>query len=280
MNCRTRRGFTLVELLVVITIIGMLIALLMPAVQAARERARYAKCSNHQKQLALAALNYESTHGKFPSYTNDVDGDGKAESSWGVELLPNIENMALYKKWQYAARQIDPGSEPTGLLPHMQNLKKFNDLMICPSDPPEQTNVGEGPSAYVANIQIFREHRGLSVDYLSLKDGTTSTLMLSERLYNQTNIVCNWDGWHYPPKTYVFNPALNCFDLVPLGSGGIKHNQWGLSSNHGGGVVAAFCGGNAQFLRDDISELIYQLLVLPNDCDDPDRPVLDPASYN
>ena len=64
---RTRGAFTLVELLVVIAIIGILVGLLLPAVQAAREAARRMQCSNNFKQLALAALNYESSYKKFPS---------------------------------------------------------------------------------------------------------------------------------------------------------------------------------------------------------------------
>ncbi len=70
MSRRNRRGFTLVELLVVITIISMLMALLMPAVQAARESARRATCMNNQKQIALAMMMYEGARTKFPGYMN------------------------------------------------------------------------------------------------------------------------------------------------------------------------------------------------------------------
>ena len=80
------RGFTLVELLVVITIIGILIALLLPAVQGAREAGRRAQCANNVKQLALGALNYESTHRCFPPSIN-VEG---SENGFNSMVYPDM----------------------------------------------------------------------------------------------------------------------------------------------------------------------------------------------
>ena len=90
-----RRAFTLVELLVVIAIIGILVALLLPAIQAAREAARRAQCQDHLKQLALACLNYESTNGEFPP--GFVSQPLTVEAwAWTTFILPYVEEQGVY----------------------------------------------------------------------------------------------------------------------------------------------------------------------------------------
>ena len=91
-SCRS--GFTLVELLVVIAIIGILVALLLPAVQAAREAARRTQCTNNLKQIALATMNYESAYKRVPP--GDVWDES---SSWFVQILPFMEEQAIYDRW-------------------------------------------------------------------------------------------------------------------------------------------------------------------------------------
>ncbi len=97
MSHRKEKGFTLVELLVVIAIIGILVALLLPAVQAAREAARRMQCSNNLKQLALTLHNYHDVNRCFPSAIVRSDAAGRRGASWLVRILPFMEETAAYE---------------------------------------------------------------------------------------------------------------------------------------------------------------------------------------
>src|SRR5436305_11412170 len=99
---RPRRGFTLIELLVVIAIIGLLIALLLPAVQAAREASRRSQCSNNLHQIGVALHTYASTHGLFPPgrINSHIAGWGQC---WGAyaQLLPFMEQQPVYNAFNF-----------------------------------------------------------------------------------------------------------------------------------------------------------------------------------
>ncbi|MGI9292798.1 MAG: DUF1559 domain-containing protein [Pseudomonadales bacterium] len=99
-----RKAFTLVELLVVIAIIGTLIALLLPAVQAARESARMSQCKNNLKQMGLTLQTYHDTKRQFPSGRVKKDDKGV---SWAFELLPYMEQRAIYDAWDPTASVFD-----------------------------------------------------------------------------------------------------------------------------------------------------------------------------
>ncbi len=134
-----RRGFTLVELLVVIAIIGVLISLLLPAIQSAREAARRIECQNNLKQLAVAALSYESSSGFLPpSATLEpeelilqgvpypvVDHERGKQFGWAVLLLPQIEQQALYDRFDFERSVFEQDGDPQA---------EFVSAFLCPSD--------------------------------------------------------------------------------------------------------------------------------------------------
>lgn len=131
MSTRNRRGFTLIELLVVIAIIGVLIALLLPAVQSAREAARRAQCTNNLKQIGLAIHNFESANNKFPDGAGPVPtatGVGPyTRSSVQVLILPYLEQANLYSTFNMGLDVNNTGQNETA---RCQNISAF----ICPSD--------------------------------------------------------------------------------------------------------------------------------------------------
>ncbi|MBW3598452.1 MAG: DUF1559 domain-containing protein [Planctomycetes bacterium] len=132
MSPRRQRGFTLVELLVVIAIIGILVALLLPAVQAAREAARRMSCSNNLKQIGLGLHNYHDTYKAFPMGVWRTASGGWGPSFW-TSTLPYMEQGPLYDQFSYI------GASPGWTHVHVNNRNAVNgvilEYMLCPSSP-------------------------------------------------------------------------------------------------------------------------------------------------
>jgi prepilin-type N-terminal cleavage/methylation domain-containing protein/prepilin-type processing-associated H-X9-DG protein len=216
-----RRGFTLVELLVVIAIIGTLVALLLPAVQSARETARGNTCRNNMKQLQLALTNMDSTLKRLPGYVEELfnpngtktngmfDSKFARRASWVVRLFPYIEENALWDAWStnfadQSGQHINPPAPSIAALNCPSNVSETPDAPTLAyvgnagwafSD----TTRGADKSEHAANGIFFDNNKNynsgvgpqdkretdpkIQMSLAQVVDGTTKTLMLSENLH-------------------------------------------------------------------------------------------------
>ena len=235
------RGFTLIELLVVIAIIGVLIALLLPAVQAAREAARRAQCTNNLKQIGLAFHNYHDTHGSMPP--------GRKSCCWGtwlVFILPYIEQQPMYDAWNSQADMRNPGIDwhlgyagVTNTTVTTSRIETYN----CPSE----INSGERPFTnnvatqnYVVNFgntteaqhevfngiafggspfhdvgcpNVFRDETAEqmpggdpTVDFAAFRDGLSNTVLASENRIGVGSDLRGYSHWGYGANFVTFFP--------------------------------------------------------------------------
>ncbi|NLX99342.1 MAG: DUF1559 domain-containing protein [Rhodopirellula sp.] len=163
MCSRNRSGFTLVELLVVIAIIGILIALLLPAVQAAREAARRSQCTNNMKQIGLAVHNYHDTYNKLPASQRSSGDDNPSRAVSGhVGLLPYLEAGTVYDKFNFFTGLTWLGGTYTGDPAHYQAVTANIATFRCPSSSHADTlnyNGNCGSGAYPAlNCMAIAEY--------------------------------------------------------------------------------------------------------------------------
>lgn len=232
-----RQGFTLVELLVVIAIIGILIALLLPAVQAAREAARRMKCTNNLKQLALACHNYHDSHKVFPALgMRGMGGNAGHNYSGFIGLLPYIEQTALYDGIMSEARPSGPGLPTpwnTGNNAFLNNYWKTDmEAFLCPSEGSEPPERRESPS--LTNYRFCvgddyhqnhfradqgRDNRGIFqverwLPMSGINDGTSNTVLLGESWVGsggpsdlQGGIAVNQQAWNPAACSARYNPT-------------------------------------------------------------------------
>ncbi|MCL2743745.1 MAG: DUF1559 domain-containing protein, partial [Planctomycetaceae bacterium] len=166
-----RLAFTLVELLVVIAIIGVLIALLLPAVQAAREAARRMQCNNHLKQISLAVHNYHDVRGAIPysdgsaTATFGASGRGNAGWNWAPRLLPYIEGTSMYEMIDWKKVPYDrPGAwngtnhdqmmKDTSVQCNYKVIRTIYPGFLCPTNPMAKEIVGEDGWSMSGGIQV------------------------------------------------------------------------------------------------------------------------------
>jgi len=269
-----RAGFTLVELLVVITIIGILIALLLPAVQAAREAARGAQCNNHLKQIALALHNYHATHGVFPFGSNnrENDEDRRTEWSWSAVILPYIEQTNLHSEIDFGVPYNEVHAENNAA------IRQFVDIYVCPSAPPAQlisTCIGipgvedaaETNYSAVATlrpVQFARTLTGEGVMFLNskvrmadIRDGSSQTLLVCEADHDQDDSLRTDAPQYFPDETGHIGKKWASENRSTTAYGvnsGSEVRQSGVESRHPGGAYFAFADGHVTFLSETIDQ--------------------------
>jgi prepilin-type processing-associated H-X9-DG protein/prepilin-type N-terminal cleavage/methylation domain-containing protein len=285
-----RRAFTLIELLVVIAIIAGLIALLLPAVQSAREAARRARCLNNLKQIVLALHNYHDAVMTFPpgyiamTQANDPAGTEIGPGwGWAAMSLGQVEAVSLYNAVNFSLATSHPASQTARVIV----LNTFS----CPSNaggrgPLLTINDGQG-SALVSDVaagqyvgvagQFEPEefpaqnngvfYRNSRIGFRDITDGTSTTLMVGERSQNVAD--ATWVGM-IPYGRACNNPAWPVQDceasnVLILGHTGPSPDEpWidppnnrkaGVDdfwSRHPGGCNFAFCDGSVRFIRETI----------------------------
>lgn len=200
---RTLRGFTLVELLVVIAIIGILIALLLPAVQAAREAARRSECSNHLKQMGLAFHNYHDVHRAFPDggksgcdspvtpgsdCSNDTHRNGpynRGDWSWPYQILPFMEQRAVYDSTNNNTIYQTP--IPTYYCPSRRSAQLYSNLAKI-----DYAGCAGTTSNSPGDGLLVRRGTG-PMKFATIEDGTSNTLMLGEKQLNRAKLGQTYD---------------------------------------------------------------------------------------
>ena len=285
-----RSGFTIVELLIVIAIIGLLISLLLPAVQAAREAARRTTCSNQIRNVALAVIQFHDAKGHYPrsrfKVPDDVGPDSKAWS-WIAQVLPFLEEQALYDEAGVGVRSLQNNPAVAKTIP----------ILICPSDARTESTsrLGSGhfedqfmgvtnykanmganwgadetlPIKYIGTVwpnpSIFGDYDGQSrgdgvmwrddqkfrMKAAKIRDGLSKTFLVGEDLPELNT----WNSWSY--GNHSFGTCAIPPNFRP-GSASWWPDSQSFRSDHAGLVGFAYADGSVQFISDDIDIRAYR----------------------
>lgn len=275
-----RRAFTLIELLIVIFLLGVLIALTVPAILAARGASRQATCLNRQHELQGAIASYEQAKNRLPGWREQLGRPGNVKDvSWTFVLLPYLGRQEI-------SRRYAPGGDAAD-----QQPGEFLELFICPDDSVDATTA---PLSYAvncglqdaANITLFGRldlpANGLFHDQrppagwqrqpqvqmrtTDVADGAGCTLSLSDRTevvrwtdwQSERRVGLWWQNTLNPPAEAVINGVK-----PPLPESN-RPEHVRPSSGHAAGVVVGFADGSGKFLDEKIDYLVYALLMTPH----------------
>ncbi|NLX97821.1 MAG: DUF1559 domain-containing protein [Rhodopirellula sp.] len=271
MRHQSYRAFTLVELLVVIAIIGILIALLLPAVQAAREAARRTQCVNNLTQIILAVQNYDMAHRVYPPGT--INDTGPIESlpqgyhyNWISQTLPYMEQFVTYRHIDFNVGVYHENNE--------QVRKVRMATLHCHSSPVGQRELGFSSYAACHNHleePIDKDNHGIfflnsAIHYEDITDGASHTIFIGEKEVDDQDTL----GWMSGTRTTLRNTGTPIneeraprrgrrpapeppVDRGPLHVGGFE-------SFHPGGANFAFGDGSVRFVSETIEPALLQQL--------------------
>jgi len=297
---RSRNAFTLVELLVVIAIIGILVALLLPAIQAAREAARRTQCSNNLKQIGLALQNYHDTHQKFPPANivrnltgTPLYGDGW---TWHARILPQLEQNTLYDQISHVM-----GTDSGTYTSTEQSLAGRDTVLTvfqCPTHPRGPISTGTGKFGYqistyngVCGTSTFNNdqldeatdlgYRGNGMFFMNSEvrmadvlDGTTTTFIVAEvqddfrdgtTLPGSDRKYCFAKDSDNNPPTDITEYLVGMESNDPINANtrdanGYTNNGEYAGSYHPGGAQFLLVDGSTRFVSDAINMATYQAL--------------------
>lgn len=271
MSIRYKRGFTLVELLVVIAIIGVLIALLLPAVQQAREAARRMQCSNNLKQIGLALHNYHDTVGSFPACWYRTASAEKPGWGYGAMLLPYIEQSALYDQLLVTTATFPSSATDLTQTPVAgYHCPSATDRLENPSrgnfgksnyNPIMGTTAANGmPTSTVPN-GVFGANS--DTKFRDITDGTSNVLAFGEKYQGRlSGNTPDYQGATWPglASSVGWGAAGGYFQ------GNADRNINGNSvhafaSAHPGGMMFLVCDGSVHFIPETLDGDILEIIV-------------------
>lgn len=293
-------GFTLIEVLVAIVLIAMLVALLLPAIQAVRESARRTQCANNLRQLGIALNSYVSAHGKLPMAHN-----GKGFSPQ-FSMLPYLDNLNLFNQVNITST-VNAEFNPDLTTVERTQINTY----LCPSD--AVTGYLSAVTNYAGNRGIGFDSKGhlnngvfnapedsVALSILDISDGSSNTIAFTEWAigppFNNQAIGSNkfYETFAFTNSGQVDEFSRNCdssskpaFDHTPrkgvywlhgdvrstlynhisppngktcINDGWIQKSAWTANSMHPGGINAIFLDGHTQFIRDSISKSNWRAL--------------------
>lgn len=286
MSGRMRSAFTLVELLVVLAVVGLLVGLLLPAVQMVREGARRTECLNRVRQLGLGMLGHEAQRGSLPSGIAPVSARPYGSQTWLQAILPFVEQQAVADQ-----AEADYQVLPSPFVGHA-GMRTVIPLYQCPSDP----DAGQPQWTHEFRLVALTSYLGVNgtdweredgVLFLNsalrlaeIPDGQSNTLLIGERPHSPDF----WYGWWYaghgqlgtgsgdmllgvrerkaPAPAGLTTWLEDCppgpYQYV-AGRRGQQCDTLHFWSDHPGGAVFALCDGSVRFISYEANELLPAL---------------------